>query len=189
MWIKKQYDGFTLIELIVVVTIISMIGIVSISGFFRMTQTQDMETLTKIISQTIDSFDQDIMYHRAVSYETVFQTGSLGFTTSIDGYKKRIPIAYSFDFITGSGSVQTLGSGTGIIQLYLHSHDSVGDTLQLPENGATQSFSFPDGIQKRWYQIVARMNDSDLLTYDIQYYNLLNSENKSENEARLMSII
>lgn len=65
-----------------------------------MMETQDMETTTQIISNTLRSLDQSIDNHEITSYDTLFTSGSLGFLVNLDMYKKSTPIIYSFDFVT-----------------------------------------------------------------------------------------
>ena len=181
--------GFTLAELLIVVTIIAIIGVASFAGFSRLNTTQDMETVGKSVSETLDSFDQDMTYHRIASYESTFTSGSLGFTTSLDRYKKNIAVNYIFDFATLTGTITTNGSGTGVVQLHLHAADALGDTMQMSESGEVQPFSFPRGIEKRWYQIEAFMDTRGSLSYDMQYYNLANVTGQSAEEASLKSIV
>lgn len=186
---RPSHEGFTLAELLIVVTIIAVIGIASISGFSRMNSVQDMETLGGSISNTIESFDRDIIHHHSSSYETIFESGSIGFTTSVDYYQKHIPIRYAFDFPTASGSVETLGSGTGIIQLFFHSENALGDTMQVTESVTVQPFAFPKNIEKRSFWIEAFMSSGDTMNYVMQYYNLSNREGIPENEAFLRRIV
>ncbi len=176
-------------ELLIVVAIIAIIGVASFSGFSRLNTTQDMETIAKSVSKTLDRFDQDMIYHRITSYETVFRSGSLGFVTSVDRYRKNIAVVYSFDFATGTGTITTNGSGTGVIQLHLYSADALGDTMQLSESGELQPFSFPRGIERRWYQIDTFMEDRGSLSYEMQYYNLANVTDLTSEEVHLQSIL
>lgn len=183
LWMKQ---GFTLIELLMVVTIIAIIGIASISGFSRMNQVQDSETSVKLISNTLDSLEHDILGHKMVSYDAVFESGSVGFTTNLDWYKKKPLLQYSFDFITGTGMIRSSGTGTWLIYLRLATYDTSGKAQQLSESGWTSIFSFPSGIQKRWYQILGNLDGRGLNSFIIQYYNLTNST--PENETHLIKI-
>lgn len=78
----KFTSAFTLIELLLVVTIIAIIGITSVSGFSRMLEAQDADTTMKSIENTIDSLDRDILRYNSVSYDTL-ESGSVGFTTNL----------------------------------------------------------------------------------------------------------
>ena len=96
----KTSNAFTLIELLIVVAIIAIIGITSISGLSRMLVVQDAETTTKIITNTLDSFDRAVTNHEITSYEVVFESGTQGFIANLDWYKKTTPVRYSFDFVS-----------------------------------------------------------------------------------------
>lgn len=147
---------------------------------------QDAETTIKIISHTLDLFDRAVTRHQITSYETVFESGSLGFVANLDGYKKATPMKYSFDFITGSGVVRSTDTGTGMGELHLTSYDSIGKTLTIAANGGIQSFIFPRNIQKRRYDISGAIGERVLNSFIIQYYNLTNSA--PENEIHLVKI-
>lgn len=89
-----------------------------------MVEVQDAETAVKGISDTLESFDRAVMRHEAASYETVFESGSSGFTTDLDWYKKTAPVRYSFEFSTGTGIVKSTSTGTGEWELHFSPYDS-----------------------------------------------------------------
>ena len=117
--------AFTLIELLLVVTIMAIIGITSVSGFSRMLEVQDADTTMKSIENTIDSLDRDILRYNSVSYDTLFESGSVGFTTNLDAYRKNPLLQYSFNFSVGTGTLSATGStGTGVIGLYFATYNT-----------------------------------------------------------------
>ncbi|NCP77159.1 hypothetical protein GW830_03455 [bacterium] len=147
---------------------------------------QDTETIIKVMSNTLDGFDRAITRHEITSYETVFESGSLGFVTNLDWYKKPTPMNCLFDFVAGTGKVLSTDMNTGTWELGFFTYDTPIKTYVLPANGGVQIFSFPENLQKRWYKILGSLGDSDLNSFEIQYYNLTNAS--PESEVRLMSI-
>lgn len=121
----RKVSGFTLVELLIVVTIIAIIGISSISGFSHMNEAQDADTTIKVVSHALDSFERDVLRHEVVSYDALFESGSIGFTANLDWYKKDPQIQYSFDFSTGSGLVWRTDTGTGVVGLNFATYDTV----------------------------------------------------------------
>ena len=189
MKIEKYYPyAFTLIELLIVVTIIAIIGISSISWFSRMTELQDAETTIKIIADTVNSYDQAIAKHEMISYETTFESGSVGFVTNVDAYKKTTPVSCLFDFTNGTGIITSSDTSTGVWELNFSSPDIPDRTFVLSASGGTQIFSFPSHVQKKWQKISSKIGDRGLNSFALQYYNLTSVENTPEREVHLMSI-
>ncbi len=117
---SRSRSAFTLIELLLVVTIIVTIGFVSVSGFSRMLELQDSDTTMKSIKNTIDLLDRDILRYNSVSYDAVFSSGSVGFVGNLDAYQKNPLIPYSFDFSAGTGVLVSTGNtSTGILNINL----------------------------------------------------------------------
>ena len=117
---SRSRSAFTLIELLLVVTVIATIGFVSVSGFSRMLEVQDADTTMKSIKNTIDSLDRDILRYNSVSYDAVFSSGSVGFVGNLDAYRKNPLIPYSFDFSAGTGVLVSTGNtSTGILNINL----------------------------------------------------------------------
>ena len=121
-----------------------------------MSDTQDTETIIATIDDTIDGFDRMINKHEATSYEVNFESGSLGFMTNIDWYKKTAPLQYSFDFHTATGTILN-NTNTGTWELNFSTRDTVSQILTLPANSGIQYFSFPQNIQSRWYKIASQV--------------------------------
>lgn len=184
-----DHSAFTLIELLIAVTIIAIIGIVSISWFSRMTQVQDAETTIKVVANALDSFDRAVMRHRIASYDVIFETGSIGFAANLDGYRKTTPTEYSFDFINGSGVAKSTDTSAQMWELNFFTYDTSWDIHTLPASGGIQPFSFPRNIQKRWFGISSGVGDRVLNSYIMQYYNLTNIRSLPENEVRLVGIV
>lgn len=135
--IIKTYSnrGFTLVELLIVVTIIAIIGVASISGLSHMTDAQDADTTVRNIGNALDSSDREVARHDITSYEAVFESGSLGFTTDLDGYKKTGPVEYAFDFVTGTGVARSTDTSTGMWEVHLSAYDDPGETYVLSASG------------------------------------------------------
>ena len=180
---------FTLVELLMVVTIMSIIGIASIAGFSQMLMSQDAETTTKNITNTLNALDQDISRYRSTSYDMIFESGSIGFITNIDWYKQDSSLQYSYNFSTATWDIRTTGLGTGSIDVHLASQDSIGENLQLSQSGGYKVFSFPSNMQKRWYEITGTKDDIGTNSFNIQYYQLSPIKDAWENEIQLIRIV
>lgn len=189
MKISKIPFAFTLIELLIVVTIISIIGISSLWWFSRMRDSQDSETTTKIISDTIVSLDRSIQNHEITSYEVLFASGSLGFIVNTDWYKNTSHIAYTFDFRIGTGIFMNKSTSTGMWNIEYRARDARPQSNILVASGGIQAFSFPKNLEKRWYQITNSADDMDLNDLTIQYYNLTNRNSLAEEEVTLTKIV
>ncbi len=100
-------NAFTLIELLIVISIIGIIGLASITGFSRMAEVQDIETTINAITNELSSYDRAVSRHEITSYDAVFESGSIGFVSNLDWYKKSSPLHYRFDFVTGTGIVES----------------------------------------------------------------------------------
>ena len=184
----KETQAFTLIELLIVVTIISIIGIASIWGFSRMRDMQDSETMTKIISNSLASFDRSIQNHEITSYEVFFDSGSLGFITNTDWYKNTSHITYMFDFLTKTGILMNKSTSTGMWNIEYWAYETQPQSNILVASGGIQAFSFPKNLEKRWYQISNSADDMNLNDLTIQYYNLTNRNSLAEEEVTLIKI-
>ncbi len=121
-----------------------------------MSDTQDTETIITTIDDTMEGYDRIIAKHEATSYETIFESGSLGFVTNIDWYKKASPLEYSFDFHTATGTILN-NTNTGTWELNFSTRDTVSQILTLPANSGIQYFRFPQNIQSRWYKIASQL--------------------------------
>jgi len=91
-----------------------------------------------------------------------------------------------FDFLAGTGKITSTDTNIGTWELGFFTYDTPIQTYVLPSNGGVQVFSFPDKLQKRWYKVIGATGNSDINSFEIQYYNLTNSA--PESEVRLMSI-
>jgi hypothetical protein len=121
-----------------------------------MSNVQDTETIIATINDTIDGFNGIVAKHEATSYEIIFESGSLGFMTNIDWYKKTYPLQYSFDFHTTTGTILN-NTNTGTWELNFSTHDTVSQVLTVPANSGIRYFSFPQNIQSRWYKITSQV--------------------------------
>jgi len=122
-----------------------------------MSDVQDTETIIATIDDTIDGFDRLITKHEVTSYEVIFESGSLGFMTNTDWYKKIHPLQYSFNFHTATGSITSTNTSTGIWEMNFSTHDAVSQVLTVPANSGVQYFNFPQNIQSRWYKIMSQV--------------------------------
>lgn len=154
-----------------------------------MMEAQDADTAMKTINNTLLALDRSVQRHDIVSYETVFASGSLGFVTNTDWYKKTAPTEYSFDFASGTGVARSMDTSTGMWELHFAAYDTSGETFALAASGGIKTFSFPVGIQKRRYEISGVIGDLVLNSYAMQYYNLTNVLGAPENEIRLVGIV
>lgn len=180
--------AFTLIELLVVVAIIAIIGVVAANGFARMNDGSESEAMKKVINNMIGTLDRSVLRHEITSYDAVFESGSVWFLSYLDGYKKSSPLDYSYRFDTGTGVVKSLSSGTGEWELHFATYDDVWKTTVLDMSGGVKSFVFPSNIEKRWYKVSASLDDTELNSLIIQYYNLRGTSD-SGSEANLTAIL
>lgn len=186
---RVRSRAFTLVELLLVVTIIAIVGIVSVSSFSRLGDSGDAEATVKSVSSAIGSLDRSVGRSEIVSYDAVFESGSIGFLMYLDSYRKASALDYSFRFPTATGEVRSVSAGTGAAELHFSASDASAKTVMLSMSGMVQTFSFPPNLEKRWYRVSASLDDTDLNSLEIQYYNLYNVQNTPEKEVRLVSIL
>lgn len=123
-------NGFTLIELMVVVTIMAIIGTVLVTPFKMLFDGMSTRDRGQYIADMIRSLDESIEENQAESYEAVFESGSIGFVTNQDWYKKSPVITGTFDFETGTGMLKSIGTGTGV----WITANNTGREESIPEN-------------------------------------------------------
>ena len=153
-----------------------------------MSQTQDSETAVKGITNGIDSFDRAVANHEITAYDAVFASGSIGFATNLDWYKKTTPVAYSFDFETRTGSITSTRASEETWELVFSAPDTPGKTLTLSASGGFQVFSFPTNLEKRQFRISSGIGDEYLNSFEMRYYSLSNARLVPESEIRLVKI-
>lgn len=112
--------AFTLVELLVVITIIAIMSVAAISGFSHLGDVQDSHLIAQRFTDTIDELDHAVANHEISSYEIQIQSGSLGYRIERDYYGRndRMSIA-SYDYGSGAGVVTSNSISTGSWQIGL----------------------------------------------------------------------
>jgi hypothetical protein len=155
-----------------------------------MTEVQDAKTAIQHISYALEASDQAIENHTSVSYEAVFESGSIGFFMDVDQYKKTSSVEYSFDFLTRSGVAQSTDTiSDGVWELSLFVYSTPEQTYTLPFSGGIRAFSFPSSTKKRRYGISSGVGGVDLNSFVLEYYNLTNETHDPEKEIYLTRIV
>ncbi|MDP2104136.1 MAG: prepilin-type N-terminal cleavage/methylation domain-containing protein [Candidatus Gracilibacteria bacterium] len=186
----RAKKAFTLVELMVTVTIIAIVSVVMISPFKMLIDGMDTRDRSNHIADMIRSLDESIENNKAASYEAVFTTGSMGFVTNQDWYKKSPVITGTFDFETGSGMLQSTGTWTGGLSVRL-TGDDYDDRQDLFPDGGIYNFSFPIRAGGGSYIVQSALDDtfdSPLNSFLIRYYYLPEDTDVAENPTRLVSI-
>ncbi|MDP2103349.1 MAG: prepilin-type N-terminal cleavage/methylation domain-containing protein, partial [Candidatus Gracilibacteria bacterium] len=109
----KGKGGFTLVELLVTVTIIAIVSVVMIGPFKMLIDGMDTRDRSNHIADMIRSLDESIENNKAASYEAVFESGSMGFVTDQDWYGQRNRVSLDFDFVSHSGVLRKVTAFTG----------------------------------------------------------------------------
>lgn len=65
-----------------------------------------------------------IAKYEMISYEIMFESGSLGFITNLNHYKKATPVECSFDFSTGTGVLKSTNTSTGMWEVNFSTYNT-----------------------------------------------------------------
>lgn len=170
-----QQKGFTLVELLVVVTIIAIVGITSISGFSHLSETEDAHSIRTDILNSLSDLDRAIEKHEISSYEATIESGSLGYITTQDFYRKPVMMFLkNFDFGAGTGTVKNTSTSTGIWQIGVQKGMSVDERGQTTASGGTLDFSFSGGTHTDQYTLVSIIDSKRLNSLVFHYFDVEN---------------
>jgi prepilin-type N-terminal cleavage/methylation domain-containing protein len=75
---KKSFlKAFTLVELIIVISIITITTTSTVFYFLDFVKNQEVKQRTQLISNNLDQLDKDIEKYKIFDYEILFNTSSL----------------------------------------------------------------------------------------------------------------
>ncbi len=104
-------NGFTLVELLVAVTIIAIMGTFGITTFESLSQSIISRATMDRIDTEIVSLNREVSQGRMTGYELLFSKDALGIITNTNIYKITMPMTLNtFDWQTFSGSLDFSGS-------------------------------------------------------------------------------
>lgn len=101
----KQTSGFTFIELIVVISIISLLSVNSIFYFNDFIWKQELSYDISQLESNINDLDLEIKNQKSFDYSLYFEKGSYWYTISQNNIWNDIKQEITFDTITWSGMI------------------------------------------------------------------------------------
>ena len=159
---KKQTNGFTLWELIVVVSIIALLSSTAVFSFLSSGQKQNFIRQLSTLENTISFFDRSL-WKDITDYRVSFLTGQYYITSVNELYKDAIQtwMIHNTTLILSNTTTQT-----GIYQVYLYKNNKFQQNLFTNSTG---SFSYQIENTSR-YKILWFLNGSPLNILEIIPY-------------------
>jgi prepilin-type N-terminal cleavage/methylation domain-containing protein len=154
----SEAGAFTLVELLVTVTILAIVSASSFAAFSAFSSRTESQAVTMAVSSAISKADRQVRDATVGSYEMDFSTGAEGwvFLTDAEGLTASGTLS-SFDWSTGSGVLSLNASVSGQWIVRLASDSKVVQTAVFPGASTAFPFAFPvSRFDERsvsvWYQ-------------------------------------
>ncbi|MDP2090387.1 MAG: hypothetical protein Q8K30_02210 [Candidatus Gracilibacteria bacterium] len=160
--------AFTYIELIVVITIITLLSSTGVFYFNDFVKNQELTLKVNTIEDNLKDLDKKIKNNEIFDYEIQLNTstGSKGYVTYVNNFD--IPYNQKIDFnsVNGSGTLSTNGNSslTGSLKLY-KKHKLY--TSAVRQGNTNQDFSLLD---EPFYKIVGTLTGEVLNDIYINYF-------------------
>jgi prepilin-type N-terminal cleavage/methylation domain-containing protein len=107
---KAFRAGFTIVEMLVAITIIALVSGVSYQGYSSFENAQKDRAVTRNVENLIRSLDRQVANDTITSYVITFSSGTLGAVVATNTYRLTVPLKIaSFDWATLSGSIDMSG--------------------------------------------------------------------------------
>lgn len=168
---KKSQYGFTLSELIVVISIISIISIIWVFSFISNGQKQDFIRQLSTIENTLSFLDTSV-WKNITDYSLSFYTGAYYSLSVNELYKDAIQkLSFSWNQITLSNTT----TQTGIYQIFVYKDEKFQQNfLSYSTGNILYEIQNTSKYQIKWY-----LNDQPLNTLEIipYWYNRSSDEN------------
>ncbi|MDQ7009477.1 MAG: prepilin-type N-terminal cleavage/methylation domain-containing protein [Candidatus Gracilibacteria bacterium] len=172
--------AFTLIELLIVITIITIISSTGVIYFFRQVSSLKISSEIEKVVDTIEKLDSEIDNKKILDYNIFINKNSFGFTGSINNigldYKQKL----NMDFETGTGIIN---SNSGAI-LKIYSGIKFQET-KLLNSSLIYNYNFSKNIESK---ILSSYSGSTLNEIFINYYSPDNIIENNENKLELINI-
>ncbi len=98
--------GFTIVELLVAITIIALISGTAYQGYSSFDASQKDRKIVTNVNNLIRSLDREVANDRVSSYVLTFSSGSLGSIVTTNSYRLTTPLTLgAFDWVTLAGSI------------------------------------------------------------------------------------
>ena len=137
--------GFTLIELVIAITLMAILGTASFQGYATFEASQKNQSVLKRLDRLIESLDAEIATDRATSYAIRFESGALGTGVAKNGYRLGSSLSLAgFDWNTLSGTLDLSGM-SGYPGFRKIVNGKIVETVVGSGGMADLSFSFPLG--------------------------------------------
>ena len=164
----KNSKGFTFIELLMVVLIISIIGVFSISSFWNFFKNQDNSAFIWKIKDTIETLDFKVKKWQMTSYRLWFESGAQGLAISKNFYKKdNILTLASFDFENMSWSI-SWWTWEWLLKSY---YNSKFENWYYGSWASNLSFSLTNPYMVENIELYSSIDGKDVNSFEIMLFN------------------
>lgn len=181
---KKIIKAFTYIELLVVVTIITLLSSAWVFYFLDFVQDQEINNKLFIIEDNLDSLDRQIKKHEIFDYQAIFNTSNtwsklyITYINIFDSKKQMINFLNS----TWSWNILANLEWTWTIKIYKENKLFINETINRNNDW---KYSFNDN---QYYKIEWTASWKILNDIYINYYSLDNTKPGNNNLLELIKI-
>ena len=163
----KNKDWFTLIELLIVVTIIAIMWVFSFLSFGNFFDKYEYSSYQKRIDNYLDIEDFNIKNNANSSYEITFSSGSTGYIVSKNFFKATNLVSLNnFDFSTLSWSFST----SAIWDIYYNNDYWNWNVVTSYFSGSSQISLRQDYNWSSKINMLFTLNGTNLNNYDIVFF-------------------
>lgn len=183
---SKKIKAFTLIELIVVSSIMVLISATSVFYFIDFIHLQETEQKVQLLEMDMKKYDQSIKNKEIYDYTMEFNTEKseqwyLVYTNNFD-----LPFSQKLEFnsVSWIGQLSSTWNNANVWSLQFFEKHKKIDTKTIAWD-STSFFSFKNS---QIYKIVWKMDNTILNTIHVYYFSADNLENQQEGKLRLINI-
>lgn len=185
-WESKKIKAFTLIELIVVSSIMVLISATSVFYFIDFIHLQEAEQKAELLELDIQKYNQSIKNKEIYDYTMFFNTDKseqwyVTYTNNFD-----IPFFQELDYnsISGIWQISSSASSSNVWKLQFFEKHKKIDTKTI----AWDSNSFFSFKNSQVYKIIWKIDNTVLNTIHVYYFSSENLNSNTEWKLRLISI-
>ncbi len=183
---KKSFlKAFTLVELIIVISIITITTTSTVFYFLDFVKNQEVKQRTQLISNNLDQLDKDIEKYKIFDYEILFNTSSLSwaYITYLNKFDNKYNQTIDFNSNTWIWIIKTnINSWTWIIKIFKRKK-----MFLSKEYEADTDFVF-NFNEESYFKIKATLSWELLNEININYFSDDNINPKKNNKLNLIKI-
>lgn len=165
---KKYSKAFSLVELIVVVSIISVVGFASVSNFWNFTDNNHLQEINSDFIKELNSLDRDVKLNKIFDYNLSLKSGNLYFLVSkneqFSAYKTNLSL--DNNTLSWTLSVSWRSSTWLIWTIDLSYINFANNSLDL-DASSTYSYDFSN---YPYFSINSSLSGTSINSLDLKYF-------------------